>query len=356
MGDAGASEGYEVSAVLHVHTRWSDGSGTVRDVVAAAEEAGVDVLWVTDHDTLAARRTPGPGRYGRTLLLVGAEVTPPENHLLAFGIEEVPAKTLPWAAIVQAVADQGGLAVVAHPDDPGNPWLRLPSYRWTERTVREIHGLEIWNHLSQWMRGIRSFRTALGALRDPWFGAALPEPATLRLWDQLGIERPVLAVGGVDAHAVRLGLGRAAVTVMPYRTVFHTIRTHILLPERLTGDAAADERALVAALAARRALVVSWQAGDERGVRFWGEVRRGIVPMGAEVPWEPGLTLHGVSPVPVAFRVIRNGVVERELQGTGVTVPCEGPGVFRLELWREHGRNAAVPWVLTNAIYVRPPS
>ncbi len=40
---------------LHVHSRYSDGSGPVDEIVAAAQAAGLDLLLIADHNTLAAR-------------------------------------------------------------------------------------------------------------------------------------------------------------------------------------------------------------------------------------------------------------------------------------------------------------
>ena len=40
----------EVIINLHMHTRYSDGSGRHKDIAAAAFKAGVDVVIVTDHN------------------------------------------------------------------------------------------------------------------------------------------------------------------------------------------------------------------------------------------------------------------------------------------------------------------
>jgi hypothetical protein len=349
------SDGQEVSAVIHVHTRWSDGSGTVDEVLQAAHTAGVEVLWLTDHDTLAARQNPGNGWYGSTLLLTGTEMTPPQNHLLALGVTRVPDREGPWAGAVADVLEQGGVAIVAHPDDPGNPFLRLPSYRWTERDVLSISGLEIWNHLSQWMRDIRSIRQGIRAVRDPWHGASSPDPRTLALWDRLGQVRPLVGIAGTDAHAVRVGHRRLGMTVMPYAVVFRTLRTHLLTHQPLSGDVRRDEALLVEALRRRRALVVSLRAGDVRGFRFWAETGSRRVDMGDEVEWLPPMTFQIVSPVPADLRLLRDGVPVAAVHSASLSAPATGPGVWRVEAWRRQGRGLSVPWILTNPIYVRQP-
>ncbi|MDW8268737.1 MAG: PHP domain-containing protein, partial [Anaerolineae bacterium] len=39
-------------ADLHLHTTFSDGVGTVEAVLEAARRAGLDIIAITDHDTL----------------------------------------------------------------------------------------------------------------------------------------------------------------------------------------------------------------------------------------------------------------------------------------------------------------
>jgi 3',5'-nucleoside bisphosphate phosphatase len=75
---------------LHCHTRASDGSDTPEALVAAAARAGVGVIAVTDHDTLAS--VAAASRLGRRLgveVLTGCELTTEAEgevvHLLAYG-------------------------------------------------------------------------------------------------------------------------------------------------------------------------------------------------------------------------------------------------------------------------------
>jgi predicted metal-dependent phosphoesterase TrpH len=101
----------------HVHTRFSyDAAGFVRAVLAAAREAGLDGLAVTDHDTVegarrAARLAPEYGLF----VLPGVEVSTAEGHLLALGTETAPAPGRPMAETAETVRDRGGVAVAAHP-------------------------------------------------------------------------------------------------------------------------------------------------------------------------------------------------------------------------------------------------
>src|SRR5918998_1565717 len=79
---------HDLACVVHLHSTHSDGTGTVPQIAAAARRNAVDVVLLTDHDTLAAREREEEGWYGSTLVLAGEEVSPQgENHFLAFGVE-----------------------------------------------------------------------------------------------------------------------------------------------------------------------------------------------------------------------------------------------------------------------------
>ena len=117
---------HDISCVIHLHSTHSDGTGTVAEIARAGERAGVDVVLLTDHDSLAAARCGEEGWHGRTLLLAGHEVSPVgRNHLLVFGVdEEIDWRGMTPAQIAQAARDAGGLGIAAHPFSRGSERFR----------------------------------------------------------------------------------------------------------------------------------------------------------------------------------------------------------------------------------------
>jgi predicted metal-dependent phosphoesterase TrpH len=106
----------DVSCVVHLHTTYSDGTATVPEVVAAARAAGVDLVLVTDHDSLAARRDGWEGRHDGVFALVGTEVSPKQGHYLAFGVDrEIRHAGRSALEIAEAVRQAGGVGFAAHP-------------------------------------------------------------------------------------------------------------------------------------------------------------------------------------------------------------------------------------------------
>src|SRR5918911_2167274 len=118
---------HDLSCVVHLHSLHSDGTGTVEEIARAAE--GIDVVLLTDHDTMAAE----PGWYGDVLVLVGVEVSPRgRDHYLAFGLDApIDHSGLDAAGIVRAVADAGGFGVAPPPFSKGAERLRAKGMGWS---------------------------------------------------------------------------------------------------------------------------------------------------------------------------------------------------------------------------------
>jgi predicted metal-dependent phosphoesterase TrpH len=106
-------------ADLHIHTWASDGTASVVEVLDHVEREGIlDVIAITDHeriDAALAARQMAADRGFRFSVIVGEEISTRGGHLLGLFLERpVPAlKSLRWS--IEAIHDQGGLAIPAHP-------------------------------------------------------------------------------------------------------------------------------------------------------------------------------------------------------------------------------------------------
>jgi predicted metal-dependent phosphoesterase TrpH len=112
-GRNGHGERYD----LQVHTDASPCSGaSPTAVVDAAASIGLDGVAITDHDTLAgvdAARAAAPDGF---TVVPGLEVTTTAGHVLALDVEMPPEPGDPLS-VVEAIHDQDGVAVLAHPFD-----------------------------------------------------------------------------------------------------------------------------------------------------------------------------------------------------------------------------------------------
>ena len=105
-------------ADLHMHTTASDGWPTPHELVDhAARRARLDVIAVTDHDTIegALRAREFAAKRARFHVIVGEEVSSRDGHIVALFLERRVRPGMSAAATVHAIHDQGGLAIAAHP-------------------------------------------------------------------------------------------------------------------------------------------------------------------------------------------------------------------------------------------------
>ncbi|MBB5791726.1 CehA/McbA family metallohydrolase [Jiangella mangrovi] len=108
---------------FHAHTLHSDGSLPVAGLASLGAAAGLDVLAVTDHNTVSHHAVlPSVGsRYGITLL-PGQEVTTERGHANAFGFIPWVDFREPASTWVSAVDAAGGLLSINHPLDGDCSW------------------------------------------------------------------------------------------------------------------------------------------------------------------------------------------------------------------------------------------
>jgi predicted metal-dependent phosphoesterase TrpH len=101
-----------------MHTTVSDGWPTPQELVDhAARRAKLDVIAVTDHDSIegALRARDHAARRARFHVIVGEEVSSRDGHIVALFLERRVRPGMSAAATVDAIHDQGGLAVAVHP-------------------------------------------------------------------------------------------------------------------------------------------------------------------------------------------------------------------------------------------------
>jgi PHP domain len=106
----------------HCHTLSSDGMVTPRQLVDSAVKAGLDLIAVTDHDTMASvdevRRR---GEAAGVAVIAGEEVTtkwPAQTHVMGWFLQKPVRSGMSLADTVAAIHDQGALAIVPHPFMP----------------------------------------------------------------------------------------------------------------------------------------------------------------------------------------------------------------------------------------------
>src|SRR5689334_22715287 len=103
-------------ADLHMHTTASDGWPAPRELVDYARATSLDVIAVTDHDTIeGALRAADHAAGSKLQVVIGEEVSSRDGHIVALFIERRIRPGMTAAATVHAIHEQGGIAVAVHP-------------------------------------------------------------------------------------------------------------------------------------------------------------------------------------------------------------------------------------------------
>jgi hypothetical protein len=132
-----------VRGAVHIHTRRSDGTGTVGQVARAAARAGLSFIVLTDHGD--GTTPPEPPSYQDGVLVIEAvEISTDGGHVVAIGLRQSPYPLGGEARdVVEDVHRLGGWAMAAHPGSP------KPELAWQDWTV-PIDGVEWLNGDSEW--------------------------------------------------------------------------------------------------------------------------------------------------------------------------------------------------------------
>jgi len=355
--------GFPWRGAVHVHSVASDGAADVDEIMAAAAEAGVDFLVLSDHNPFAASR-PEPRWYGDVLLIVAEEISTEDGHLLALEVPPHRYRFGPTARQALAdIADEGGWALVAHPDHEWQAW---------GGTWGGTDGIEVVNLAAAWSRQsslsrlaavVASFvdadRAALGLLRPRW--------PILKTWDGLtrpreassSVRRRRVAIGAADAHGPFVGPSPSYADTLGVVSTLLWVDTSPAAARR-NDDPQRTSAELLAAMRSGRAAVETTALGDARSLRFVAESPSGTVPMGQFADFErgPWRVLVGLEPAAeVELVLLRDGEAVRRTIGTAMEVEIDMPGTYRVEAYRAGVAEEEVggpPWLVSNPIYIWP--
>jgi hypothetical protein len=339
---------------LHVHTcTYSDGAGTVEEVMTAAQVAGLDFVLLTDHNTLKPLHDGWEEKYPVTqspFLLVGTEVTV-EGGAFLLGLDFPnngwePTKEIPAQRAIDDVLEQAAWPLVSLPFDMKHPW--------EDWNATGCEGLEVINfstiarrHINLfsllWLLPLYKLRGSLAAISAI---CTRPDEAIKRWDSEIEKKGKSVGIGALDAHAL-MKIGREKYPIPSYEDSFKALTTHVLLENR-------DKRDIYAAFRAGNCYFSYDCLGDPTGAQFYissGKIMGGDATVGE--------TLIVISPLPnTLIRLYHKGHVVAASVGNSLSYTPTKPGAYRVEIYRfgwQIGRLflGLRPWVFTNPIYVK---
>lgn len=202
---------------LHCHTFHSDARGAPETLHRAAQQAGLDFLAVTDHNTITQRRYFHPASSADLVFVRGMEITTATGHANVFGVDEWIdfrlSKPEDAHALAEMVHERGGLLSINH-DKPPIPW----DY---EMPVADCQ--EVWQSTwldRNWISLERYQQRLVSGMRLSAIGGSdFHQPADLRAEGPLVLGRPttVLWLPELSEEAILAAMkaGRGYITEGP---------------------------------------------------------------------------------------------------------------------------------------------
>lgn len=343
-----------IRCAIHVHSRYSDGELPLERVIEEAQAAGVDALLLTDHDKTYAAEHNWSGYQDHLLLVIGMECnTRTNDHLLVFGLTDLvnTRSHIPTDAI-RLLKNLGATVFVAHPQ--GRPRLYCLARRhiWKPWSCPDYDGIEAWSYLHDWIERLRPWRLP-GMAAHPHRHITGPDPEVMRQWDWIARERRVAGLAGLDTHGdhyygmMKHVLPGSRHGILSYQSNFRAF-AHYLLAPPLHGDAPHDTAILLAALREGRGWMCHDALASGRAFTFTAAGTGFDVPVGSELPYHEGITLHVHVPEPADLRILNRGTVTAQTRGQSLLHPVHEPGEYRVEADLD-----GQAWIRSNHIYIR---
>lgn len=339
----------EIEGVYHIHSRYSDGRKTTDQIARIAAEAGLDFIILTDHGKPNYASLASQGWKDGLLVLAGSELSVSRGHMVGLDFSQ-PARTFSQNAelAAQEINALGGFSIIAHP---------YSKTRWSWGTSAQFSGIEIIDADTMVQKNALRFVLYLPALlvqpKLTLLRIIDPPSQTLRKWEELNSRNNlpgrsrVYAYFSADAHFL-------------YRAVFPVFHLHVLLEKPLSREFEVARRQVFNGLRSGRFFNAVDAAAKAEGFNFWAENNAKIFPMGAELDLTAGpVKLRVRAPFSFAHetRLVRNGQILLRSGERDVTFEASVPGVYHAEVYlREKSPlQAAVPWILSNPVFLRAP-
>jgi len=344
-----------LKGVYHVHSNFSDGSGSLEEITRAARQLNQDFVILTDHgnpNLLSAQSTTW---LNNVLLIGGSELSLNAGHLAVFGFKVPPFRfpPEPQEAIDDINRDQG-VSFVSHPFDDKIPW--------TDWDIREFSGIEVFNSYSFARKTglLRLLKFPLQYLfnkRYALLNTLFYPKRNIEFWDSLTQKGKYLAIYACDAHAV-LPISRSLKPHFPsYQAMFDIFNTYVKIDRDLNRNPHESAQIIKSAIKRGHFFNVVEAIAPANGFEIHFIDQAGnIVETGDSTPIASG-HIHLRLPFDFETDIVikRNGDIYQKyshnLKKDRVFKVSE-PGIYRTEIFVSENSFKKIPWILTNPFFI----
>ena len=357
---------YEYSGVIHIHTQYSDGSGTYPQIGEMCDSLRLHFAIITDHNTIQPMKDSLDKRFGITLIVPAVEISTDgeHGHFLVIGdsIPLVPRNGVTSDSVFHDALKKGSIVILAHVFHPRK------TLDWDNWDIGKFTGMELYNFDEGWRNTLNFFRInkliaayAVYGFQDRALNYVLEYPTKeMRKFDELNMTRKVIGIGSLDAHS-NIKLGKTARWHFPsYQSLFKLVHTVIVTRQPFIGLYHHDREVLFKAIRNGNAFVAFSGLEPARGFLFTATSDTTEAIMGDSLKLDQTARIHVAMPdsVAVETQVVWNGKIIGTYNNVGsIDLPVSNPGEYRVQAFQKRVMlpfftKRSFPWILSNPIYI----
>lgn len=322
---------YNSIGAIHIHSVYSDGTGDIESISKAAKNAGLDWIIVTDHNSFEIEE----GIYNGVYVIKGEEISPKdENHYLALGINKYIQPNVNAKHNIEAVKLNGGFGFAAHADESDYRRNSHQPIKWTNKNITP-DGVEIWNWFSEWADNLND-RNIFSLAYAYLFKHNLIKEAnatTIKWWDKLNntSDKIVPAIGGIDAHALKIKGYVIPVTIFPYQDMFKTIVNVISSNKPFAKDFETRKTQILEAIKTGRNLIINRVVSKEIPI-FKISNKNQTVTNGESISLDNETLLNVQTKKKGSIKIFYNGKEIKSVISNSIKMLLNEVGKYRVEI------------------------
>ena len=349
---------YYQRGVYHMHTQFSDGSGTVGELVRVANKQNLNFIIITDHGRPNRKSTAATSWQDNVLIIGASEFSLNCGHMAALGYAEHDYIYGPEAQeAINEVNETAGVTFISHPFDTRTPW--------TDWDINRFTGIEILSTYSSAKRigilklllfpGQYLFNSNLALLH------ALDYPRqNLKKWNQINQNGRYYGIFALDAHAnIKTPFG--SLKYPSYDALFRILRVYVKVDEPLVKDAHKSSHIILEALKKGNFFNAVDALAPANGFENYfipeGEKK---VEMGGFTDSTRGkLILNLPFPFNTNVEVFKDGKLFHQIKNNKqhrIELKISSEGVYRCEIRISDNSFESLPWIVSNPIFIGTPA
>ncbi len=343
---------------FHVHSVFSDGTGSISEISKAANLNKLDFVLMTDHGKPNVKCSNSTAWDNKVLIIGGSEFSLNSGHLASAGYGFKNKKDYifppePQEAI-NDVNKTSGISFVSHPLDGKIPW--------TDWDIKGFSGVEILNSYSSAKKTsiINILTFPLQYLFNKNYAllntVSYPKE-NLKLWDDLNKKGDYFGIYALDAHS-KLPITRKLVFKWPsYRAMFNVFTVYVKTGREFKADPEYSAQLIIDAIKKGNFFSVIEAIAPANGFEmFFIEKNGKSNEMGSKIQNTRG---DIVIKLPFNFNtdvvVKKDGKIFKELKNNykkELRIKIDKSGTYRVEVFVSDNSFNKLPWILTNPFFI----